>query len=141
MEEIKNKPKVDKVKESKLTYKLRKNPYLVTTFALGLFCIVLIVGSVIENKTINQTENEKLCSVIYSTPAWISADGKLMQYGTIIPKDMSIDLVNQFLIPDRVKLLYLPGSSACQEQIAYFKGQGTWEAYKNEGLAVDCSKV
>ena len=137
----KTKPKVKKAKESKFTKKIRNNPYIITTFALSLLGIILIVGSVIENKPINKTEDEILCSVIYSTPAWISADGKIVQYGVLIPINQSIDLVNQVFIPDRIKLLYNSGCSACQEQIDYLKGQGTWEDYKNEGLAINCGEI
>ena len=135
------KVKSEKVKESKLTNKLRKNPYIVLTFALGLFAIILIVGSITENKTIIQTENEKLCSVVYDTPAWISPDGKVMEYGVLIPPNQSIDLVNQVLIPGGIKLLYIPNHPACQTQIDYIKSQGTWEDYKNVGLAVDCGEL
>ena len=130
-----------KTNESKLTKKLRKNPYIVTTFALGLLCIIVIVGNIIENKTINATEDEILCSVIGITPAWIDADGKVMQYGVLIPKDVSIDLVNEFLIPGRTKMLYNPDCSACKAQIDYFKEQGTWENYQNEGLTVNCQEI
>jgi len=134
------KQKVKKAKESKLTKKLRKNPYIVITFALGLLCIILIVGSIIENKTISKTEDEILCSAISATPAW-AADGKIVQYGVLIPTNQSIDLVNQVLIPERVKLLYNPGCSACEAQINYFKEQGTWDAYLKEGLVVNCQEV
>lgn len=134
-------PKVEKAKESKFTKKIRKNPYIVITFALGLLCIIMIVGSVIENKPINKTEDEILCSVIYGTPAWVSSDGKIVQYGILIPENMSIDLVNQVFIPDGIKLLYTSDCPACQEQIDYFKGQGTWEDYKNKGLVVNCGEV
>ena len=134
------KPKVKKAQESKLTKKLRKNPYIVITFALGLLCIILIVGSITENKTINKTEDEILCSAISATPAW-AVDGKIVQYGVLIPTNQSIDLVNQVLIPERIKLLYLPSCSACEAQINYFKEQGTWEDYNNEGLVVNCQEV
>ena len=131
---------MEKAKESKLTKKLRKNPYIVTTLALGLLCIILIVGSIIENKTINKTENEILCSAISATPAWVNVEGKV-QYGVFIPTNQSIDLVNQVLIPEKIKLLYNPGCSACETQINYFKEQGTWDAYLKEGLVVNCQEV
>ncbi len=135
------KKKQTKAKESKFTKKIRKNPYIVITFALSLLCIVMIVGSVIENKTINKTEDEILCSVIYGTPAWISSDGKIVEYGVLIPLNQSIDLVNQVFIPNKIKLLYNSDCPACQEQIDYLKGQGTWEDYKNEGLVINCGEV
>jgi len=106
---------------------------------LGLLCIVLIAGNIIENKTINKTKNEILCSVISATPAW-AIDGKIIGYGTF-PINQSIDLVNQRLIPERIKLLYNPDCSACEAQINYIKSQGTWEDYLKEGLVVNCGEV
>lgn len=135
------KTKVKKAKESKLTKRMRKNPYMVATFVLGLFLIIIIVGSITENKTINKTEDEILCSVISTTPAWANADGKIVQYGVLIPTNQSIDLVNNVLIPERIKLLYNPECSACEVQINFFKAQGTWDAYLKEGLVINCQEV
>lgn len=132
---------VTKVEKFKLTKKLRKNPYIVTTFVLGLFCIIILVGNVIDNKTLNVSENKILCSVMSATPAWASADGKIIQYGVIIPTNQSIDLVNQIFIPEKIKLLYHPDCSACEMQINYFKEQGTWDAYLKEGLVINCAEV
>lgn len=135
------KTKVKKARKEKLTKKMRKNPYIVLTFALGLLSIILIVGSIIENNTINKTENEILCSVIYETPAWVNADGKIVQYGMITPQNASFDLVNQFLIPERIKLLYNFNNPNSETQINYFKTQGTFNAYLNKGLVVNCQEV
>ena len=121
-----------------LTYKLRKNPYIISTFALALFCFIIVIGNIVEAKSIDGTENEILCSVISATPAWAS-NGKLIRYGVIIPDNVSVDLVNEVLIPERIKLLYSQGCSACEAQISYFKQQGTWEDYQKEGLAISCN--
>ena len=123
----------------KLNDKLRKNPYIVSTIALALFCIVITVGDIIEARSIDKTENEILCSIIYATPAWAS-NGKLVSYGLMTPQNISIDLVNTVLIPERVKMLYNSNCLACEKQIDYYKGQGTWEDYQKEGLTIDCSK-
>jgi len=124
--------------EGNITSKIRKNPFIVTTIVLCIFCIFVVIGNVIESKNIDKTENEILCSVIFATPAWAS-NGKIISYGVIIPKNESIDFVNEFLIPERTKFLYNPHCSACEAQIDYFKEQGTWEAYQNEGLTVSCN--
>ncbi len=134
------KSKIKKSKESKFTKKIRENPYIATTFALGLFCIILILGSIIEDKTINKNEDEILCSVIGATPAW-AVDGKIVQYGIVIPQNISIDLVGTTLIPKKIKLLYNPECSACKAQINYFKEQGTWDAYLKEGLVINCQDI
>ena len=134
MEKVKTK----KTKESKLTKKLRKNPYIAITFVLGLLCIIIIIGNITENKTINKTEDEILCSVIEAIPAWVDVDGKIIHYGAL-PINQS--LMNEVFIPGRIKMLYFPGCSACEAQINYFKEQGTWDTYLKEGLVVNCQEV
>ncbi len=128
------------MKKQSLDNKLRKNPFIVTTFVLGLFVAILIFSNILENRNNIQTENEMLCSVISATPAW-AVNGKLVNYGVIIPQNVSIDLVGSLLIPQDMKFLYNPFCSACQRQIDYFKEQGTWEVYQKSGLVVDCSEV
>lgn len=122
-----------------LKIQMRKNPYIVWTFGLGVLVLLLIVANIVEVRTEKKIENEVLCSVISATPAW-AADGKLLKYGAIIPENQSIDLVGVTLIPNGIKFLYNPDCSACEMQIDYFKEQGTWEAYVKEGLTIDCSK-
>jgi len=122
------------------TEKLRKNPYIVTTFALGLLCLLIIAGNINEARSMNKTENKIICSTIYSTPAW-AINGKIFHYGIIIPENVSIDLVSQALIPQSIKMFYNPSCSACQRQIEYFIEQGTWDDYQKEGLAIDCTKI
>ena len=129
-----------KKKNQSLDNRLRKNPYIVSTFVLLLLVVILITGNIIENRNEILTENEILCSAISATPAW-AIDGKLKYYGIIISKNVSIDLVNNALIPQRMKFLYNPSCSACKRQIDYFKEQGTWEVYQKTGLTVDCSEV
>jgi len=119
----------------------RKNPYVVWTIVLGLIALSIVIGNIIEGRAINKTENEILCSVISATPAWAS-EGKIIQYGIMIPQNMSIDLINEVLIPERIKMLYNPDCPACEKQIDYFKSIGnSWENYVNEGLAIDCNKI
>jgi len=75
--------------ESKALIKVRKNPYIAITFALGLMCIFMIIGDIIESRSINKTENEILCSVISSVPAWADSNGKIIRYGLLIPQNES----------------------------------------------------
>lgn len=128
------------MKKITTTEKIRKNPYIVSTFVLVLLCIIIIIGNIIEAKTVNKTEDEILCSVIYATPAWI-VDGKIVQYGVMMPQNQSIDLVNSVLIPENIKMFYNSDCSACQAQIDYFNTQleGSWEQYQKEGLAINCN--
>jgi hypothetical protein len=121
--------------------KIRKNPYIIFTFALGLLALLLIIGNITKVNAENKSEDERLCQTISGTPAWAS-DGKILQYGEIIPQNISIDMINGVLIPNRIKFLYNPSCTHCEAQINYFKSQNelTWEEYQKEGLVVDCSK-
>ncbi len=142
--EEENKNKIEKKdieikeqKEGKVTNKLRKNPYIMTTIILIIFAFILIVENITEEKDYIQSENEILCSVIYATPAW-AMNGMILEYGVVIPENKSIDLVGTELIPNNIKLLYQDGCSACEAQINHFKEQGTWDAYVNSGLTINC---
>ena len=128
------------MKKQTLDNKLRKNPYIVSTFVLGLFVVILLTGSIFESRNEILTENKILCSAIYQIPAWAS-EGKVIQYGVLSPENISIDIVNEVLIKGRIKFLYNPDCSACQKQIEFFIEQGTWEAYQKSKLTVDCSEV
>ena len=142
-EEMKEKEITKKVKakETKFTKKLRKNPYIAITFALGLLCLIMIVGGLLEDKNIVQTEDEILCSRISATPAWVDIEGKILGYGFQAPENSSVDMVNQVLIPNKIKLIYSSKCGACEMQINYFKGQGTWEVYQSENLTINCDDV
>ncbi len=39
--------------EGKITKQLRKNPWIVSTFVLGIFCLILTVGNFIPESTVN----------------------------------------------------------------------------------------
>jgi len=119
-------------KKEPFKIQMRKNPYILWTFGLGLLTVLMILGNIYEAHTQDQTENEKLCSVIYATPAWAS-NGKIVSYGVIIPQNQSLDFIGTELIPNRIKFLYQDGCSACEAQIDYFKELGEWDDYVNEG--------
>jgi hypothetical protein len=124
-------------KEGKVTSKLRKNPYIMTTIILIIFAFFLIIENITEEKNYIKSENEILCSVIYATPAW-AVDGRIVEYGVVILNDTSIDLVGTELIPNNITFVYQDGCSACEAQIDYFKEQGTWDAYVDSGLTLNC---
>ncbi len=127
-------------KEGKVTSKLRKNPWVVATIILGFFALILIVDGIVgfvDKQDEIRSENEILCSVIYATPAW-AMNGMILEYGVVIPENKSIDLVGTELIPNNITFVYQDGCSACEAQIDYFKEQGTWDAYVDSGLTLNC---
>jgi hypothetical protein len=129
-----------KEKSKKFTKEnLRNNPYIITTFVLLILAVSLIISNIHTEKTYYKAGDEMLCSVIYATPAWV-IDGRIASYGVVIPENISVDLVGTELIPNGIKFLYSSSCSACESQINYFKEMGTWDAYVNSGLTIDCSK-
>ena len=124
-------------KEGKVTSKLRKNPWMVATIVLSILVLLIIAGNILESRQEVRSENEILCSVIYATPAW-AVDGRIVEYGVVILNDTSIDLVGTELIPNNITFVYQDGCSACEAQIDYFKEQGTWDAYVDSGLTLNC---
>jgi hypothetical protein len=129
----------NKVEKESTTFRMRKNPWMVATIVLTILALLLIAGNILESRQEVRSENEILCSVIYATPAW-AMNGMILEYGVIIPENTSIDLVGTELIPNNIKLLYQDGCSACEAQINYFKEQGTWDAYVNSGLTINCGE-
>lgn len=139
MESKIRKEKSKRNNENVFLKELRENKWMGMTLVFGLILILLIVLNIIQVNNEERNENKILCSIISKTPAWAS-DGKLVGYGTMFPEDYSVDLVNSILIPNRIKFLYYPDCIACEAQINYLNGQGTWEEYVKENLTIDCSK-
>ncbi len=123
-------------KKQKFTESLRKNPWKTGTLVLSVTLILIIAYNLtIEPALIEKSEAERLCSTIEATPAWINSNGRIISYGL---KNVS-GIVDELLIPERVKLVYHSDCGACKKQIEYFGDD--WEIYVNEGLTVDCKNV
>lgn len=128
---------IEPKKKKPLKENLRNNPFIVTTMVLLILAIMLIVSNIIEDNEYNVSKEKMICSVIYATPAW-AVDGRIVEYGVVILNDTSIDLVGTELIPNNITFVYQDGCSACEAQIDYFKEQGTWDAYVDSGLTLNC---
>ena len=104
---------------------------------------LLIVFFFIEGFLIKESFEEGLCKSIKGTPAWaIEQPNKSMEilaYGYIEIPNMSVDLVNQELIPANIYFLYNSDCSVCIKQIEYFGN--TWEDYQKSGLTINCKEV
>lgn len=127
---------MNKTKEGKVTKWLRENPWRTIAVFLSAF-IVFLLFFMNYLETINYSDEKLLCSVISTTPAWVK-DGKILDYGIISYENLSMDEVNEALIPNKVKMLYL-SSDLDTVQINYFKNKGIWKNYTSSGLAVNCS--
>lgn len=131
-----------KDKNNTFTDNCRDNPFIVATISLGIVVIFLLI---VPFFNIQGAENEKvslesLCTQIQGTPTWINASsGKIMAVGYLdFDSDLTLDIVNEELIPNNIAFFYHPQCFYCQEQIKSFGG--SWQDYLDSGLAIDCSK-
>jgi len=118
-------------KEAKLTKKMRENPWIVSTFVLGIIFLILLIGMFIPDDTINKD----ICSQISATPSWIK-DNQLIGQGFTNFNNSDPNIITEQLITDNVYLIYSSGCSACVMQINYFGD--SWNKYKDSGLAIEC---
>ena len=110
-----------------------------TIIMIGIIILLIIWNFTIKEKIKEKSEAERLCELIKGTPAWVDEYGEIKGYGYTTAKNMSIDIVNEYLIPQRIKFLYNPGCSACEKQIEYFGL--TWGDYQKSGLTINCKEI
>lgn len=116
---------------------IRENPWIVATFFLGIICLILMVGTFHEVKSLPSGFDAKaVCSSIKGTPAWVDENETIIDYGYKTFGDQSIDVVNVILIPNKVHFVYSGGCGWCKKQIEYFGI--TWGDYVTSGLTHDC---
>ena len=118
-------------KEAKLTKKMRENPWIVSTFVLGIIFLILLIGMFIPDDTINKD----ICSQISATPSWIK-DNQLIGQGFTNFNNSDPNIITEQLIKDNVYLIYSSSCGACAMQINYFGD--SWNKYKDSGLAIEC---
>jgi len=118
--------------EGKVTKKIRRNPWVVSTFVLGILCLILLVGMFVQENS--ETKND-ICSQISATPSWIK-DNQLIGRGFTTFNNSNPNLILEQLINDNVFLVYSNSCSACKMQIQYFGD--SWNKYVDSGLTIKC---
>ena len=133
-------------KQRKLLDSIRENPWIASTFFLGVICLILITGffgqvQLIEEppKVIEGFDEVDVCSKITGTPSWADDEGNIITSGYQSFGNVSWDVVNGELIPKKVHFLYSSTCGWCLEQIKYFGN--TWPDYVNSGLTHDCKEI
>ena len=122
-----------KHEEGKVTKKIRRNPWVASTFVLGIVCLILLVGMFIPEKIDSETKD--ICSQISATPSWIK-DNQLIGQGFTNFNNSDPSIITEQLINDNVYLIYSSTCSACVMQIQYFGD--SWNKYYDSGLAIEC---
>ena len=137
----------NKNQEGETTKKMRRNPWILSTFVLGIFCVVLLAnmvftffnfdlinltqnpssawdkyvesGLTVDCKTERETNN--LCFVAERIPSWV-VDGQVSTSGYSNFGGSPPSLVVDTLIDNGVTLVYHSDCPACQKQVSYFNG-------------------
>ena len=135
--------------EPKITKKVRRNQWIISTYVLGILCLILFasielgidrknIGDIIKGnsqsawdkyvesgltvdcKTERETNN--LCFVAKGIPSWI-VQGQIVAEGYSDFNNESSHVVVDSLIANQVILVYHGDCPACQKQINYFNGE------------------
>lgn len=125
-----------------------KNKWKTATTILSIACIVML-AIIIEgderDKEFTYQENKtpkELCANITGTPAWVASDGiqqnVIISYGYKGNTHPDGGNLVDFLIENKVYMLYNPGCGWCEKQIESFGSD--WNRYVNGGLAINCAE-
>ena len=117
-----------------------KNSWKRATFILLIFlCIGVcyILYEVKKEMPGSDIFKAKMCIKIQGTPSWASSDGEIIAAGYTNFGEVSYNVVEEVLIPNKIYFIYNPDCGWCKKQIEYFGS--TWDKYKESGFTVDCS--
>lgn len=122
--------------EGNITKEIRSNPWILSTFVLGILCLIFLVDAFVPDIPESIFEdNISICSKIEGTPAWIIND-EIVGYGFTTFNDSLPSQVVDKLIEDEMYFIYRDNCSWCQLQIEYFNE--SWYKYVNSGLTIRC---
>ena len=135
-------------KEKTFTQKFRENPFILTTFVLGIMCLILIIDLKIIDLSYSQSDEEivleefnetLVCQSIQGTPAWITDNNEVITYGYKEINQTLIPLFLNQLMNERVHFVYSSTCLHCKDQIEDFGKY--WEIYQGTKLTHDCRGI
>lgn len=114
---------------------------------IGVILVVLATVMFFKNLVTYEQDNlveitsapEDICSRIQVSPSWANENGEIIKVGYVDFGNMSLIVVEEYLIPAKIYFLHHLGCGWCRKQINEFGL--TWEFYEESGYAIDCSKV
>ncbi len=80
-----------------------------------------------------------VCSKVSGTPSWASENGSIIGVGYIPFGNASLEIVNEYLIPNKVYFVYSTGCGYCAKQVQEL-GE-TWNDYVKSNLTINCVDV
>ena len=131
----KKKTKVKPHKEGKWTKKIRENPWIISTFVLGVLVLMFLVMEFVPEELIVIQTNQDICSQIRVTPTWVDISGGMQEGYTNFNGEDPLSIVDK-LIQNNVTFVYHEDCVYCKLQIEYFNE--SWDKYVASGLTVNC---
>jgi len=133
------------------TDKLRENPWMISTFALGLLVMILLVSSIVEDLTpntiipmndslVNNTSKanmltpQEICPQIRVVPSWINENEVIEGY-TNFNNETPSKIVDS-LILNKIYFVYSSTCSVCTKQKELFGNE--FQRYVDSGYTIKC---
>jgi len=112
--------------------------------AISCFCIqeytsIDLISFFKDNPQNDLTFEEGLCAITTGTPSWYYSNGTLAGKGYIPFGNASLEIVDNYLIPNGFYFVYSENCGWCHKQIDDF-GE-TWSNYVKSGLTIDCAAL
>lgn len=131
--------KKDMYEEGKLTKKMRENPWIISTFVLGVLCLVFLIGEFIPEEIIDESAtrkiNKSICLQIRVVPSWVNEMGQVQEGLINFNNETPLVVINE-LIKSKIYFVYSSGCGACKRQIESF--EDSWDKYVDSGLTINC---
>jgi len=128
------------MKSIKETWK--DNPWKVSTIIIIGLILLLVINIIYGIYKEQSEENQRICSMIEATPAWVDSNGFLVGYGLIAINQSNEGFANNLtntLMKNKIKFVYNSYCSACLLQIQIF-GEQNFDKLRQKGLTLDCAK-
>ena len=125
-----------------------ENKWKTATAIISIICIIMLAIILEGNERtkeftyqIDKTPKE-LCAEITGTPAWVANDGvqgnAIISYGYKGNVTEEGELLVDFLIANKVYMLYSPNCGWCEKQMQDLGSD--WKRYVEVGLAINCAE-
>jgi len=124
--------------------KLRENPWIISTFVLGILVLMLLVLNINENlrpdeiiPINNETKmltSQEICPQIRAVPSWIRNNEILEGYTEF--NDESPSNIIDNLIKNKVYFVWSSTCTVCARQKLLFGNE--WQRYIDSGYTIQC---
>lgn len=134
------------MKDMKVKIEKKKSPWRKVFFVVGIIFVITTIFMLSgKQNPLNPQPDARInyyksiCSQIKGTPAWIQ-NGKIIGYGRGFPENYARqnfnDVVNDYLIPNKITFVWDAKCIHCQKEIVRFGN--SWQNYQDSNLTIEC---